>query len=95
MSTADRRMSGSEHAVVGLQGFMRPVPVIAAGAVLLKRLDDHVGEPAVDYYDLARRYGSLTSTGARVCLAGWMGLAPTLGHRQAFYAQHKQLPLAS
>jgi hypothetical protein len=60
--------------------------IIAAGAVFLERLDDHMGEHAVDYYDLARHYGSLTSKGALVCLTGCVGLALAMKYRQGFYA---------
>jgi hypothetical protein len=62
------------------------VVIIAVGAVFLDRLDDHMGEHALDYYDLARHYGSLTSTGALVCLAGCVGLALALKYRRGFYA---------
>lgn len=58
--------------------------IIAAGAVFLGRLDDHMGEHAKDYYALARQYASLTSTGALVCLTGCIGLALALKHSRGF-----------
>jgi hypothetical protein len=60
--------------------------IIAAGAVFLGRLDDRILEHAVDYYTLARHYGSITSIGALVCLFGCIGLASALPRRRGLYA---------
>jgi len=60
--------------------------VIAVGAILLRRLDQHMYEHAVDFYDLARRYDSITLAGAPVCLAGCFGVALALGCTDVFKA---------
>ena len=60
--------------------------VIAAGAFLLRRLDDHIYEHAADFYELARRYGSITRAGAIACLVGCLGLALALDYRDGFKA---------
>jgi len=60
--------------------------VIAAGAFLLRRLDNHMYEHPLDFYDLARHYGSITWAGALVCLAGCLGLALAITYREGFRA---------
>jgi hypothetical protein len=60
--------------------------VIAGGAILLRRLDQHMCEHAVDFYDLARRYDSITSAGAPACLLGCFGVALALGYKDGFKA---------
>lgn len=60
--------------------------IFGVGAFYLKRLDDHAfGDPAV-FYASANRYGSITSTGTLVCLAGCIGLAIALDHTKGFRA---------
>lgn len=60
--------------------------MIAAAPVLLGRLDDHMGEHAADYYDLARQYGALSSIGVRVCLVGCIGLGVRVKSSSGFHA---------
>jgi hypothetical protein len=59
--------------------------VVAVGTLFLRRLDEHMYEHAVDFYDLAGRYSSITWAGGLVCLAGCLGLALALDYGKAFY----------
>jgi hypothetical protein len=60
--------------------------VIAVGAFFLRRLDDHLFEHPIDFYALARHYGSIASAGAPACLAGCIGLALALERKKGFHA---------
>lgn len=71
---------------VSLLAMSAGLVVTAVGAFLLRRLDDHMFEHSINFHDLAGHYGSITSAGAPVCLAGCIGLALAMDRRQAFHA---------
>jgi hypothetical protein len=60
--------------------------VIGVGAFFLKRLDNQAfGDPAV-FYGSVHRYGSIVSTGVRICLVGCAAFALATDHMKGFRA---------